>query len=619
MKIYWCDKCKVPIIKSPSIDNHRSGQNEYLDLEDELIEELIENSSGRYIELFFKIKEKINKEFQDDQKSFNKIKKYINQKFSLNPSLKIIKKYSLKYLNRKKSEITEAENDYFCTKCNSKLSFLASDIRPVFIEERIMLSEILNKDLINVNIWNGSNNKYIIEGKRADFSISDIYNVDNLEKNRDIIRNKIRNNSKKINFDKFINYNQEHFLKIDKFANKFINNISKIYNNRFKIVSFSGGKDSTVISDITRRSLSTNNIMHVFGDTTLEFPFTYKYVEEFKNKPNSPPFMPVDKSNKNFFNLSKQIGPPSRVMNWCCTIFKTGPIGSLFNQMTKEEKILTFYGIRRNESSSRSNYDKISKSPKISRQIVVSPIIDWYDADIWLYLLSRGIDFNSAYRYGFRRVGCWVCPNNSKWSEFLSRIFMPKQYDDWRNFLINFSKKIGKKDAAVYVDTGKWKSRQGGRGLDTSNINLKSKPCQLEENAENYQLAKPITKNLYELFKPFGILDFEIGDKMLGEVFILDPKTKNPIIILQGNIGANQLKVKVVKNKNIRLVFTRIECQLRKYQLCINCGACENICPQNAISLNSGYKIDENKCNHCKKCIAYFHKGCIVAKTMADY
>ena len=42
---------------------------------------------------------------------------------------------------------------------------------------------------------------------------------------------------------------------------------------------FSGGKDSTVTSDLVIRALSEPKILHIFGDTTLEFPETIKYVE----------------------------------------------------------------------------------------------------------------------------------------------------------------------------------------------------------------------------------------------------------------------------------------------------------------------------------------------------
>ena len=46
---------------------------------------------------------------------------------------------------------------------------------------------------------------------------------------------------------------------------------------------------------------------------------------------------------------------------------------------------------------------------------------------------------------------------------------MPEQSKKWRDFLIDFARKIGKPDPEVYVDTGKWKARQGGNGLVSAN------------------------------------------------------------------------------------------------------------------------------------------------------
>ena len=106
---------------------------------------------------------------------------------------------------------------------------------------------------------------------------------------------------------------------------------------------------------------------------------------------------------------------------------------------------------------------------------------------------------------------------------------------------------------------------------------------------------------------------------MLNEVYVLDPKDNSPILTLQGKINSKQLKIKLLRDKNQRLLLQRVKCQLRKYQSCIRCSACSNICPHDAISLKNGYKIDEDKCTHCKKCIAYYHKGCLVLKTTVDY
>ncbi len=46
-------------------------------------------------------------------------------------------------------------------------------------------------------------------------------------------------------------------------------------------------------------------------------------------------------------------------------------------------------------------------------------------------------------------------------------------------------------------------------------------PCATQENTYNYELQKPIETELYELFRPFGYLNYELGNERLGEVYIL--------------------------------------------------------------------------------------------------
>ena len=43
-------------------------------------------------------------------------------------------------------------------------------------------------------------------------------------------------------------------------------------------------------------------------------------------------------------------------------------------------------------------------------------------------------------------------------------------------------------------------------------------------------------------------------------------------------------------------------------ELCVYCGACVAVCPENIIDLNTHLKIDQPKCIDCMKCV----KGCPV-------
>lgn len=521
-----------------------------------------------------------------------------------------------------------------CECCSGKGTRITTDIRPVFPEERLLLEILLDKipgTYEKDSVWNCSGNKYLINGKRIKFSVKELKNKD-----VDDIRSKYEEASKNISYeyfeqyaDKFVQANRSRYEFIVREAVDYIKNSTKDYTAKDMFVSFSGGKDSTVTSDIVMRALSEPKILHIFGDTTLEFPETMRYVDRFKKEHPQTPVLSSRNKDKDFEELCKLVGPPSRVMRWCCTIFKTGAIQRKIKTLFRNKnKIITFYGIRRSESASRSKYERETEGSKITKQITISPIIDWMDFDVWLYMLTTKIDFNYAYRLGYARVGCWCCPNNSGWSEFLSKIYMPQQSERFRQMLIDFAKQIGKPDPEVYVDDGKWKARQGGNGVDYAKKTAVSfEPCALEENAFNYELQRPISEQLYELFKPFGYLNFEFGNKRLGEVYVTR-KDGRLVLKLQGRIGSTTLKVTIIDYKidgaaSVKAAEDKVKCQITKYQMCMGCRACESICKHNAIVIkedkegNLDYKILDDKCVRCAECVNHYTAGCYMRKVLA--
>ncbi len=545
----------------------------------------------------------------------------------------------------KKSEIYWCENcnipnyDQKCSICHQEGKYIGTDIRPVFAEERLLLEIVTNNEPFKYckdSVWNTNGNHYIVNGKKIKFSIKDTLNKFNSEDIRaKIEKNKEKNKTYSQNFyeqdyiKKFIKSNSIRLNYIMNEAMNYIRKQAEKYNDDQMFISFSGGKDSTVTSDIVMKALGRENIIHIYGDTTLEYPTTADYLKIFKEKHKHTPMLVAKNKEQDFNELCKVIGPPSRMMRWCCTIFKTGAITRKIDATFKDKKnILTFQGIRRNESTARSKYDRESTDSKIAKQVAVSPIIDWLEFDIWLYILSNRIDFNNAYKQGFSRVGCWCCPNNSPWPEFLSSIYMPDKYYEFKNILIDFAKSIGKPDPVEYVEDGGWKARQGGNGLAFSkNAVVEFKPCALTENTLNFELSKEIDENLYELFKPFGILNYTIGNKRLNEVYVLHKKTNEPLLKLVGRMGQRTLKVSVVKFtgpfKDMKTSETLIKNQITKFQTCIGCLACESNCKFNAIKiLNIGankdiiYKIDENKCVGCLECVKHFTGGCFMKKIL---
>lgn len=515
-----------------------------------------------------------------------------------------------------------------CPICGGTTKYLSTDLRPVFPEERLLLEILLDKkpqELSKSSIW-AANNRYYIDGKGISIPNSVFQHADT-----DAISEKLEVSAASNTyeyFDKYIeafinaNRNRLNYLKNEAF--EFVRKTASGFDEERLVISFSGGKDSTVTADVVVKALSNPSLVHIFGNTTLEFPTTIKYAEMYRKNHPQAIFLFAKNEEQVFYDVCEDIGPPARMMRWCCSMFKTGPITRVINSLYRNQQILTFYGIRKSESVSRSKYNRVeddAEAVKIQQQTVASPIFFWKDLDIWLYILAEEVDFNEVYRLGYDRVGCWCCPNNNQRAQFLSRIYMPEQSKKWREFLIRFAKKIGKQDAEVYVDTGKWKARQGGNGLAAAgDVKIKYTNCTSEENAKVYRLVKPFDDELIGMFTPFGRVAPELGKKLLRETLVLDAKTNVPILSIQpfSQDGyEHAVKVRTMNVKDHDALQRMVGYQIRKFNACRKCLKCESICRAGAISVSEDiYYIDPDKCVHCKMCMTakYLDGGCMMDK-----
>lgn len=515
-----------------------------------------------------------------------------------------------------------------CPICKRQTKYLASDLRPVFPEERLLVELLLKKkpnELVEKSVW-ASNNRYYVEGKTISIS-NDLYQSVDTDKIVDLLQQNKSGNSYEY-FEKhmatFVMANQDRLNYLIDEAHSFIRNAASKFPEERIVVSFSGGKDSTVTADLAVKALSNPSLVHIFGDTTLEFPSTIEYAHRFRDAHPDAIFQIAKNDEQNFYDVCEDIGPPARMMRWCCSMFKTGPITRVINSLYRSQQILTFYGIRKSESVSRSKYNRIEDNAdavKIQQQTVASPIFFWKDIDIWLYLIAENVDFNDAYRLGYDRVGCWCCPNNNQRAQFLSKIHMPEQSKKWREFLIGFAKKIGKPDPETYVDSGKWKARQGGNGLASANdVKIRFTNCTAEDHAKIYRLVRAFDDELVGMFVPFGRVAPELGKKLLREVIVLDHRTNVPILSLQpfNQDGYDYaVKVRTMNVADHDELQRMVGYQIRKFNACRKCLKCESLCRVGAITINNfGYYIDPQKCVHCKTCMTakYLDGGCMMDK-----
>ena len=514
-----------------------------------------------------------------------------------------------------------------CPACRGDAHYLCADMRPVFPEERLFFEVMTGKPnrFADDSVW-ASGSKYYVNGKASNISIAEILASDPDKVRADIDANKDRNSYEAFDsyIERFIEANRDHLDTIVREACNFVVDAAKGYAEENLVVSFSGGKDSTVTADIAVRALSNPYLVHIFGDTTLEFPSTTEYARRFREDHPLAIFKTAKNYEQDFYDMAAVIGPPARMMRWCCSMFKTGPISRAFKSLFGDEPILTFYGIRKGESVSRSKYNRIedsAESVKIQRQKVAAPIFYWNDLDVWLYILAEKIDFNDAYRLGYERVGCWCCPNNNARAQFLSQIYMPEAATKWRNFLIDFAKKIGKPDPEVYIDTGKWKARQGGNGLAAaSSVLVEASHCATDDSAMIFSLERPYSDELVGLMTPIGDYAPGLGRPLLDEKVIVDHRTGEPLISVMPFTQPGYeyaAKVRVLKAGDQEALLRMAKYQVVKYNACRQCLKCEGLCRFGAITITGdGYRIDPNKCVHCHQCVTdkYLEGGCLMRK-----
>lgn len=176
-----------------------------------------------------------------------------------------------------------------CTCCGREMKYLAKDIRPVFPEERLLVERILGKEpnyYAKESVWASTGSRYYINGKTKTIT-KKMYNDADVELlSRDVIQYKEFNTYEYFNkyVGKFLEANRDRLNYLIDEASVFVRETAADFKEENRIISFSGGKDSTVTADIVTKALSDPSLVHIFGDTTLEFPTTIEYAKRFREE-----------------------------------------------------------------------------------------------------------------------------------------------------------------------------------------------------------------------------------------------------------------------------------------------------------------------------------------------
>ena len=168
------------------------------------------------------------------------------------------------------------------------------------------------------------------------------------------------------------------------------------------ITAFSGGKDSIVLKDLVKRS--GIKARFIYSPPSVDPPELRNYIKKHHSDVEIKPYE-KDKEGKEITMwtlIPKKLMPPSRMVRYCCDVLK---------ERTGAEGDTVYLGVRWSESSKRS---KLSMVGFWKKKIVVRPIIDWTDEEVWEYIHKYKLPYCELYDRGFDRIGCIGCPLSSK-------------------------------------------------------------------------------------------------------------------------------------------------------------------------------------------------------------
>lgn len=192
-------------------------------------------------------------------------------------------------------------------------------------------------------------------------------------------------------------------------------------------VGFSGGKDSQAVLELVK--MAGVKYRAVYNVTTNDPPENVYFIRQHY------PDVQFSHPEMTWLKIVEGNGLPNRLTRFCCRILKErSGVG-----------FATITGVRHDESRNRGGYQSVTKirNKKYEAKdldemeksqfqcvggkdkIMVYPILEWTERDVWDFIDERGLPHNPCYA-SVKRVGCLFCPFAGKRQLRLYRERYPK-------------------------------------------------------------------------------------------------------------------------------------------------------------------------------------------------
>ncbi len=350
-------------------------------------------------------------------------------------------------------------------------------------------------------------------------------------------------------------------------------------------VAFSGGKDSIVMLELVRRALPCSAFVVVFGDTGMEFPDTYRAVEEVERRCREDG-VGFYRARSHFDPMDswRLFGPPSSTLRWCCTVHKAAPQTIMLRELVGKDEYVgaDFVGVRAQESLRRSTYEYESYGKKQRGQHSLNPLLDWSSAEVWLYIFARGLVINDAYKKGNSRAGCLLCPMSGGKSDYFRRAAYGEEVKQFTDVI----REVIEDDSIdTYISNGGWIGRRNGRDIRGNASNYGEQVKGLR-----FVITVPCPRTPWtEWIKTVPNVPLSLRVEREGEALVASFPSE-----LDKTPAARQLKQ----------VF-------HKVAYCRACRVCEANCPHGCISFTEDGLRVADSCVQCGQCRA-IDEGCLL-------
>lgn len=189
------------------------------------------------------------------------------------------------------------------------------------------------------------------------------------------------------------------------------------------VCAFSGGKDSQAVRQLMKLADVAHRVE--YNMTTIDPPEVVHFIRDYY------PDVIINRPPKTFYQIClhhKLL--PSQYKRFCCrelkestgagTVTVTGVRHAESYRRAKrgEVEIITR---RRHPQFVSGTLDQFEQHQQVESQcirgkdkLVINPIIDWTEQDVWDFLTNSNLPHCSLYDRGYTRVGCIFCPMASR-------------------------------------------------------------------------------------------------------------------------------------------------------------------------------------------------------------